>query len=314
MKNGAAVKSKRNLKRIAITLFIISVTVLAAIIYLLPKVTDALTKTWVLKYDRIQVADDVTCYFVRNESVYTAKNGGKIEYHQDECSMTRRDARILDVGGQSYTASENGTVSYYSDGLEDIFTVENINKLQKKDIDNQNIEVFTLKRESALAGEPLYKLVDTWEWFAIFWVKAENIAKYKKDHTVYIDLPLGRIKGTIWGIIDEGDEFKVILRFTRYYEDMCKIRREKIRVVTYDYEGLLVRNKSIGVENEQPGVYVRDLSGNYNFVPVYIITSDGEYSLLKANSFNRTNEDGTTDWVNTVKAYDEILNNPKNFK
>lgn len=316
MKTALTVKKNKNFKRIMVSLFIITVAVLAVIIYLLPSVADVLTDTWVLRYDSIQVAEDVTCYFIRNESLYKARDSGHIRYYADESSMVRKGTKILEItpGKGGYSADENGTVSYYSDGLEKKLTPDKISDLNKKNIDGMKIEVVELKRESALVGEPLYKMVDTWEWYAVFWIKPENIAKYKKGHTIYLNLDMDKVKGTIHDIMDEGDKFKIVLRFTRYHEDLCKVRKVKTQIITSDYEGLLVRNKSIASKDEQPGVYVKDLSGNYKFVPVSIITSDGEYSLLRSNAFNRINKDGTTDWVTTVKAYDEILNNPKNAK
>ena len=115
-------KKKRG-KSILIYLFIASVLVLAGIIYLLPTVADALTKTWVIEYGSIQVTDQVTCCFVRDETLVKAEGAGSIQYYFDEGTKVRKGTKILDItpGGGGYTALENSTVSYFSDGLEASF-------------------------------------------------------------------------------------------------------------------------------------------------------------------------------------------------
>ncbi len=303
---------KRKLKRPLLVLFFVLLAVLFTVIYILPTVTGALTQTSFVEYGSIETEDEITCYFVRNEHVYNAKNGGEIQYYFDEGTFLRRGSNILSVGSSSgnYKASENTVVSYYIDGLEDVFTPEKMTTLDREKIKDLEIKVQNAKRKEALKGEPLYKLIDNSLWYVVFWVDEDDIVKYQKDGTVYLKLPKGEIKGKTKEICENGDSWFVVLEFNRYYEDLPKLRMLETSVITSKYEGLVIANESITAENGKPGVYVKDINGDYVFTPVSVITSDGEYSLVESTSYYEE-VDGENIKVSTVDAYDEILNHPE---
>ncbi len=207
----------------------------------------------------------------------------------------------------NYTSQTNGVVSYYIDGCESEFTPENMTLLSRDKVQRLNIEVQNLVRENTLANEPLYKIVDHKKWYAVFWVAPENIVKYEKGKKATLNLPLGQVDGTIYDIIDDGGQWLVILEFNRYYEEFTQIRKVDAEVVTADYSGLIIKNENLAAKDGQPGVYVRDKSGEFVFKPVKIITSDGEWSLVEVSYFYT--DDGATK-VETVNIYDEILRDP----
>lgn len=208
---------------------------------------------------------------------------------------------------ENYISRQNGVVSYYIDGCESEFTPENMALLSMDKVQKLNIEVQNLARETTLANEPLYKIVDHKKWYAVFWVAPGNIVKYEKGKKATLNLPLGQVDGKVYDILDDGGQFLVILEFNRYYEDFARIRRIDAEVVTSDYSGLIIKNASLTSKDGQPGVFVKDKSGEYVFKPVKIITSDGEWSLVEASYFYTA--DGATK-VETVNIYDEILKNP----
>ena len=135
--------------------------------------------------------------------------------------------------------------------------------------------------------------------------------KYSEGNRVTVELPLGKIKCSVYKITDVRDGYQIILRCNRYYEDFCKFRVfENTTIITSDYEGLLVRNGSITTKDGKTGVYVKNLNGEYSFTQVSVISSNGEYSLLRSGSFYEQTDEGAVR-VETVDAYDEILNSPK---
>ena len=207
----------------------------------------------------------------------------------------------------NYICTTNGIISYYIDGYETEFTPENMSLLSHDKVQNLNIDVQNVVRETTLAKEPLYKVVDNKKWYAVFWVAPENIVKYEKGKSATINLPLGQVNGKIYDIIDDGNEWLVILEFNRYYEDFAKIRKIDTEVITSDYKGLTIPNASITTKDGQPGVYVKNKNGEFVFKPVKIITSDGEWSLAEVSYFYT--DDGAKK-VDTVNIYDEILKKP----
>lgn len=224
--------------------------------------------------------------------------------------MMKQNISINSLGQMpdQYISQSKGVVSYYIDGYESEFTPENMALLTKKKVENLKFDIQNVVRETTLAKEPLYKIVDNSKWYAVFWVAQENIVKYEKGKTASINLPLGQVEGKIYDIIDDDGEWMVIMEFNRYYEDFAKIRKVEADVVTSDYKGLTIRNESITTKDGQPGVYVRNKNGEYTFKPVKIITSDGEWSLVEVSYYYAS---GGAVKVETVNIYDEILKNPK---
>lgn len=207
---------------------------------------------------------------------------------------------------ENYICQTNGVICYYIDGYESEFTPENMALLSKEKVQNLTFDVQNVTREMTLSKEPLYKVVDNKKWYAVFWVAPQNIVKYVKGNKATLNLPLGQVNGTIYDIIDDNGQWLVILEFNRYYEEFAQIRKTEAEVVTSDYSGLIIKNESITTKDGQPGVYVKDKSGEYVFKPVKIITSDGECSLVEVSYYYT----GTGDKVETVNIYDEILKKP----
>lgn len=305
-------KSKSKSSRLPLTLFLISIVTLFGIIYLFPTVTGALVQTSLVEYGSLKVIDPVNCYFIRQETVVNAKSSGSIQYYFEEGELIRKGTKILDVmpSVDTYIVSENRVVSYYIDNQESLFTPDNIKNLSREEIKKLDLTVHDTKRESAVAGEPLYKLIDNSAWYALFWVGPEHVVKYKQGNQVTLKLPLGDLQGTISAILEDGEQWKIILAFEKYYPDMAKLRTMDAEVVTSDFEGLMVANESITTKDGKPGVFVKDISGEFLFTPVSVITSDGEYSLVESSFFDEV-VDGKTERISTVEAYDEILNHPK---
>jgi putative membrane fusion protein len=225
---------------------------------------------------------------------------------RDEIKKQNLSANGIGVIPDQYVSQTNGIVSYFVDGYETEFTPENMALLSEKKIENIDFGIQNLARKTTLAKEPLYKIVDNKKWYAVFWVAPENIVKYEKGQKASINLPLGSVDGTIYDIVDSDGKWMVIMEFNRYYQEFAQIRKADAEVITSDYSGLIIRNGSITSKDGQPGVYVKDKSGEYVFKPVKIITSDGEWSLVEVSYYY----DEKGERVDTVNIYDEILKKP----
>ncbi|MGN0711633.1 MAG: HlyD family efflux transporter periplasmic adaptor subunit [Anaerovoracaceae bacterium] len=314
-----------------VVLYLIAVLVLGIITIAIPQLTGALTKTEILQYENMQITDETTCYFVRNETVHTAPMAGTINYYVENGVKVRKNAKILDLAPRtvgeeetsSYTdiitrlsgssvvlnqmnSAQNGVVCYYIDGYEGYFTPENMASLDYDKVKNLKLKTVNLTRESTLKDEPLFKICQGNVWYLIAWIDTENISKYEVGKTVKVELPLGQIKADVQQIIDQGEKWLVIMETNRYYEDFAKERTARATVITQEYLGIKVRNSSITTEDGTAGVYIKSKNGEFVFKPVNIITSDGDYSLVSSSKFY--DKDGQE--VSTVEVYDEILKNP----
>lgn len=317
--------------KLAAVVFVLAVAVLYVIIYAVPNVTGALTRTEILQYGNLKVMDDVTCYFVRTEKVYSAAHSGVINYYFGDGIQVKTGTRILELtsstpetgvesqykdiitrlgndGAQLYNCiSEfNGLTSYYIDGYENYFTPETMRSLRYEEVSQLDPVPVNVTRESTLKDEPLYKICDNGLWYIICWVDTGNVPKYKVDSNVAVNLPLGPIKATVTDIVENGDKWLIILKTNRYYEDFTKIRKVEATIVTSDYNGIIIPNESITTSDGAIGVYVKSKSGEFRFDPVKIITTDGKHSLVEVSYYY----DDAGNKVDTVDIYDELLKKP----
>lgn len=322
----------RTLKKIVVVLFILALIALYIIIYAVPGVTDALTKTEILQYGNFKTTDSVTCYFVRNETVYSAIRAGGINYYVADAVKVKKGARILEIvygapedvseesdysdiierlGDDSVMLADlvsefNGVTSYYIDGYENYFTPETMQSLKYDEVSKLEILPVNVVRDYTRKAEPLYKICDNREWYIVCWIDAGSVSKYSPDKAVTIELPLGQVKATISDIIEDGGKWLIIFRTDRYYEDFARIRSAPATVVTSDYNGIIIRNESITAVDGTIGVYIKAKSGDFVFTPIKVIATDGDNSLVEVSYFYNENNDR----VGTVNIYDEILRNP----
>ena len=323
---------KRN--KLLLYLFALAVIALYVVIYAVPSLTGALTKTELLEYQSFQVTDSATCYLIRDEQVYAAASAGEINYYIEDGVQVRKGVRLLAVTPKNseqeesaygdiitrlsgdavtlvnFAAEFNGIVSYYIDGYENYFTPETMRDLNYDAVKNLKIEPINVVRQTTLAGEPLYKICDNNEWYVTCWVKPGNISKYEVGKNVSIKLPAGDVKAKIVDILDDGDMWQVIFESNRYYADFGKTRSADATIITSDYSGIVIRNSSLATEEGQIGVYVVSKSGDYVFTPVKSIASDGEETLVESGFYY----DAEGKKVNTVEIYDEILKKPEQNK
>ncbi len=320
-----------NKSKFLIILYVLIMAALLVVVYAIPKLTGALKTTVVVEYGALQVTDDVTCYAVRSEQVFLSGTAGTVNYYVSQDTQVRTGVRVMSItagGGSSdeespyaeivsrlganavttndFTAPYNSCVSYYADGYESTFTPENIQALEHEEVKKIEFDVKNLTRESTRRGEPVYKLCDNSIWYLTTWVDIADSSKYQQGNSVTVRFGETEIPAKVYSIEAEEDKLQVTFETNRYYEDFSLIRKVDVTVVTSDYSGIIIPNESMIAEDSQVGVYVKDKTGEYNFTPIKIITSDGENSVVKVSTF--VDEKGKI--VETVKIYDEILKHP----
>lgn len=137
-------------KNLHIYLFFIILFLLFIIIYAFPNVTGALKKTVTLEYGGIQVTDDVTCYFVRDESVYLANRSGAINYYINEGEQIRKGVKVLDIKSGAVDSEEQNDLPKIMDRIEKFNGGES---LFSEDIKKINLEIKRLEESLTVANK-----------------------------------------------------------------------------------------------------------------------------------------------------------------
>lgn len=324
----------RNLKKKPIILFAAALVVLYIIIYIIPSVTGALVSSYTIEYGELKVSDQATGYLVRKEKVYTAADGGKANRYIENGTLVRKGTTVMETEGDSsseidakytdllarlgdeavvsdaYTAEDGGVISYYADGYEHKIRPS---VMKKGDYSfysklSQN-EVQNLQRKNIAAGEPVFKVVDRTRWYIICFVPIKHMDRYEKGQAVVAEFEDDSVDAEVYHVSKDpdGEHARVILTVGDYYEKFAQMRVCDVSLVTYDEKGLLVANSSITEENGKKGVYVKNKTNDFYFVPVEIYADDGEFSLVADTMYY--DEKGKQ--VMTVEIYDEVLKDPK---
>jgi len=332
----------RKIKKKTIILFVLTLVVLYSIIYIVPKVNGAMIPSYIAEYGQLKIYDETTAYFVRNEKVYLARETGDTNYFFKEGSLVRKGGRIMEVkpneqtgktdsngepiGPSSeyqrvldnlgkktvkrkdYRTKDVGVISYFVDGYEKAITPANMKKkgetffkqLSQKD-------VMSLRRDSVIKGEPVFKIVDRTEWFLVCFVDLDHLDRYEEGRRIKVEMEDGQLDARVYRASKVGDKAKITLRTDYYYEKFAETRVAEVSLVTYDESGVIIENNSIAEEKGRQGVYVKGKNDEYFFVPVQVYATDGEKSLIADDFYYDLEGDG--EMVITVEVYDEILKN-----
>ncbi|MDR0874647.1 MAG: hypothetical protein LBN12_00375 [Clostridiales Family XIII bacterium] len=209
-------------------------------------------------------------------------------------------------GGVSPTTA---IVSYYADGFEKRICPESIGTLGKTMLNTLPDMALDIERGWANAGEPVYKITNNNSWRFVFWIAntgGEMAKRYVPGAEVTLDLDTTKVTAVIESTEPQGDDIFVVLRSDMYYRDLDKFRKQEVHVVFNVYHGAVIDEKSVAERAGVPGVYVRQQSGSFKWVPIHVVrTSEGQY-LVSETSY----EDAIGGTISTVRYYDEIMSDP----
>lgn len=332
----------KKIKKKTIAIFVLTLVVLYAIIYIVPKINGAMTPSYIAEYGQLKIYDETTAYFVRNEKIYLAADTGSTNYFFKEGSLVRKGGKIMDVKPnnqtgktdssgnligpskeynrmleqwgkktntrQDYRTKSVGVVSYFADGYEKALTPKNMKKKGESFFKKlSQKDVVSLRRKSVIAGEPVFKIVDRTEWFMVCFVDAKHLDRYEVGKRIKVEFEDGELDARVYRASEVGGKGKITLRTDYYYEKFAETRVAEVSLVTYDESGVIIENSSIAEEKGRKGVYVKGKNDEFFFVPVQIYATDGEKSLIADDFYYDLERDG--EMVITVEVYDEILKN-----
>lgn len=303
-----------NGKKLAIILAVIllaACVVLYIIAYTIPGITGALTKTVIVEYDHFQVKKHLPAVIVRDETVYTADRSGNISYYVDDNTKTRKGIKVLDIYGSetsSVYCPETGVVSFYYDGYEAIFRPDNMVKILDFIPQEGSVTVTDMQTERVSRGDFTYKLIKGDVWYTVVMVPLEEFDDFEIGAPVTLEFETGKVDAHVYQRFETGQTCLVAISTGKYFKDYDKIRQCEVDVILHDDTGLIIPNTAIAYnEEEQPGVYKKSLDGEYDFIRIKIINTDGTDSVVASDTFKEIHEDGLTYSFNTIGIYDEIL-------
>jgi hypothetical protein len=141
------------------------------------------------------------------------------------------------------TTTEAGIVTYYEDGYEDF----NINKFKASDIDKSTYKKTTLKTGEIInAGEPVYKLVTSENWYLVAPVSEKEAKALKDKETVQINIHnSSKNISCSFRLTTEDDQNFIILALNQQMVNYINERYIDIVILMDQNNGLKIPNTSI---------------------------------------------------------------------
>ena len=261
-----------------------------------------------------------------------------VEITEDEASGSSPNGRISEIkdalGSNVKVSSDGrletgGIVSFYVDGYENTLTPDRVDGITIEDFENISQADVVNLGETVTQDYPVFKIVDNSNWQFITYVPISHVDDYvpgysvgvtffEKDNSsdsLFNDLsskdPLcNKVEMLILDVVEQGENAKLILRSSRYFDGIGQYRIAGARVVSQDVSGLLIENDSIIEEDGVKGVYIKNKKGKYDFVPVKIYGSNDTTSVVADTYFY----DAEGEYTRTLDPFEDVLRRPESAK
>ncbi len=232
---------------------------------------------------------------------------------------SKRDSLHSEINSNhiKYYSSHGGIISYKIDGYEEVYL--------PKDFENYTYDKLNLgkledseKKSTIAAGEPIYKIIDNFEWYIA--MKIDDLNKIQGFEIgdiikVTINEDKGETKGKIVSMNLSGKKGVIVIRLNTMLHELYNIRFPEVNVIKSKKEGYKIPTKSIADKDSLKGVYIKDKSGIVKFRPINIIGEDGNYTYVDIGDNNgNIIIKGQERPIKTITLFDEIFLNTINIK
>lgn len=211
----------------------------------------------------------------------------------------------------NYISKESGIISFKIDGYEELYSYNHRKDYKLSDfqgIDKEQIEV--MNGDNVEPGDPLFKIIDNFEWYMIINADNKVIDYYDEGDTILV-VGQGmedKTRGQIERISKEKDKGLILCRFNVDFEKYYDKRHIQIDIIKDSQEGYRIPTRSITEKEGVKGVYVKDISGVVKFKPIKILLKEDRTTCI--DSGDRDNNiylEGHNKHFETVTELDEIL-------
>jgi len=317
----------------AILIYLALLTTCIVVVYAVPSVKGMLEKTYVAEFGKIDIADEVSAFIVRDETVYVAAQDSEVSRVIKEGNLVKSTARIVEVEpiaeseegishkyssvlealGDDVVETDDGKthnagyICYYVDGSEAKLSTDKITSLNQKSLKELTGSSHVETQENNCAkGEPLFKIVHNSRWFLVFYIDNKDAEKYYEGRMVYLETEDSSIPVKVAYNEEGKKKSKIVLACKAFFDGFLDERRLDTKITVASAEGLVLEDSSIVKKGEQIGVLVKNKLGEHKFKPISIKADNGEQCVVYSDIY----VDAEGNFVETVKTYDEIVAEP----
>lgn len=202
----------------------------------------------------------------------------------------------------------SGVVSTKYDGYEDIYTLDKLENLTSKDIEDaeNNYKELDIENTSIKESEVVARIIQSDYSYIAICTKDNNI--FEDNQKVEIVFDSENIKGNVEKIYRNGNDNVVIFKISNQNVEIYDTRVKEFDIIYKQIDGLKVPKQSVKEKNDQKGVYVLNQeTKKVDFIELKNIQyEDDEFIFI---DYYKNQKEG----IKTIDIYDEIILKPNSI-
>lgn len=171
-------------------------------------------------------------------------------------------------------ADKAGIVSKTLDSYEDEYSAKKASEYKLEDFKSLEKKQRTTKEEEEIeVGTPIFKVIESQEWFVMTDMDKSHVGKLKKDDevSIMIDDSKNRVNGVVSKLDKSKDGNFVMIKLNKHLHDYYKKRYVNLKTIKTTYTGFKVPKKAVVDKDDIKGVFIKDISGVVKFREVKIL-------------------------------------------
>lgn len=209
-----------------------------------------------------------------------------------------------------------GILSYKIDGLESVYTFDNILNMMPKDTVLAEYSETDMKHVTSVnSGDKIFKIIKNFNYYMAVTLSNNQAKLFEVNKYIKVRVLSENSYDDIWGYIEKinygSDQSVLIIYFDDFFSVVYDKRYVDLQLITAINEGLKIDAKALVEKDGIPGVYIKDASNIVKFMPVKIlgrnentaVVSEGSYVSEKQRNTIRINDKS----YETIKIYDNII-------
>lgn len=202
----------------------------------------------------------------------------------------------------------SGVVSTKYDGYEDIYTLDKLENLTSKDIEDaeNNYKELDIENTSIKESEVVARIIQSDYSYIAICTKDNNI--FEDNQKVEIVFDSENIQGNVEKIYRNGNDNVVIFKISNQNVEIYDTRVKEFDIIYKQIDGLKVPKQSVKEKNDQKGVYVLNQeTKKVDFIELKNIQYEDDKFIFI--DYYKNQKEG----IKTIDIYDEIILKPNSI-
>ena len=251
---------------------------------------------------------DITSYITKKAKISgdLSPSGSYIKNLINERSTYENE---LNGSAEYIETPKSGVLSYRIDGLENVLTIDDFSKINKKFLMDLNVKTGQIIGTSDEKG----KIIDNFKCYLACTLNSEIAKDAKIGQQVKIRLPNNReVNAKIEYLNLEDDDVTIVFKIENYVEELVSYRKIAFDIIWWSDNGLKVPNAALTEENNISFV-IRNRVGYLEKIYVKVLRTNENFSVVTNYSSDELQQLGIeNDEIQnrkTITLYDELILN-----